>query len=241
MTVVTAQQMIYKSLRLLGVLTSGETPTAAEAQDSLYTLNSLIDSFSSNPEYYFYTADETISLTNGTGSYTIGTDGVPSLNTTRPIRVVGAFVRNTNNTDFPLGLVTEQYWNNILDKTTPGVPEKLLYRPETPNGRIFLYPVPTANLTLHLRLEKMIAPFASLVSTQDLPPGYQRLLELSLAVDQSAEYGTRVTPETMAYLRQSLIDLTTTNLQKLPSSKAGALPPSNVYTNMSAQVPIAPS
>lgn len=236
---VTAQQIIYKSFRLLGVLASGEAPTAAEAQDSLYTLNSLIDSFSSNPEYYYYTNDETKALTATVGTYTIGTGA--DINTTRPIRVVGAFIRtNATNVDSPVGLITEQFWNNIPDKTASGVPTKLLYRPETPNGKILLYPVPTSGLTLHLRLEKTLVAYSSLTSTQDLPPGYQRLLELSLAVDQAPEYGSRAAPETVAFLKQSLADIIRTNFQKLPSSKAGALPPSNVYTNVNMPDSVVP-
>ena len=238
---VTAQQIIYKSFRLLGVLASGEAPTAAEAQDSLYTLNSLIDSYSSNPEYYFYTDDQTEALVSGTGTYTIGTDGTPDINTTRPIRVVGAFVRtNSTSVDSPLGLITEQFWNNIADKTEAGLPTKLLYRPETPNGKILLYPVPTSGLTLHLRLEKTLVPYTSLTNTQQLPPGYQRMLELSLAVDQAPEYGSRASPETVAYLKEQLADVIRTNFQKLPSTKVGALPPSNVYTNVSMPNSIVP-
>lgn len=230
---VTAQQIIYKSLRLLGVLASGEVPTAAEAQDSLYTLNSLIDSYSSNPQYYFYTDDQVKALTATVGTYTIGTSGIPDINTTRPIRVVSAFVRtNSTNVDTQIGIITEQYWNSISNKTTAGVPTKLLYRPETPNGRILLYPVPTSGLTLHVRLEKMLIPYATLISTQQLPPGYQRMLELSLAVDLAPEYGSKAAPETVAYLRQQLADVVNTNLQKLPSSTPGQVVPSNVYASV---------
>ena len=94
---VTAQSLINKSLRLLGVLASGETTTADEAQDSLYSLNSIIDSFSANPQYYFCTQAEQFTLVNGQNTYTIGNDpsASPPANfvTTRPIRIVGAFVR----------------------------------------------------------------------------------------------------------------------------------------------------
>jgi hypothetical protein len=71
---VTAQNLINKSLRLLGVLASGETTTADEAQDSLYSLNSIIDSFSANPQYYFCTQAEQFTLVAGQNTYTIGND-----------------------------------------------------------------------------------------------------------------------------------------------------------------------
>lgn len=300
---ITAQDIIYKSLRMLGVLASGEAPTAAEAQDSLYSLNSLIDSFSANPQYYYYTQDEVFSLTTKgiyaignaavtpasitrssttatvttstphnletgdkmtvsgasqteynvtasitvTGAYTFtytvaGSPVTPATGTitytsadfytTRPIRIVGAFTRDASSVDTPMGVITEQYWNNISDKSsTSATPQKILYRPSFPFGQILVYPVPTGTLSLHLRSEKMVVSYATLTSSQYLPPGYQRLLELSLAVDLAPEYGSRAAPETVAYLKSDLENIMRTNLGKILSSKIGAIPNSNIYTD----------
>jgi len=304
---ITAQQLIYKSLRLLGLLASGEAPTAAEAQDSLYTLNSLIDSFSANPQFYYYTDDELFTMSSGQSAYAIGNSSVsmatltqaanvatvttadphglitgnritvsgavegdynvtaavtvtsattftyaitnnPSspatgtpvfttadFYTTRPIRIVGAFSRISSN-DTPLGLITEQYWNNIEVKSTAATtPTKILYRSSAPFGQVIVYPVPNGSVALHLRAEKMLVQYDSLTDTQYLPPGYQRLLELSLAVELAPEYGSKAAPETVAYLKTALADLVRTNIQKLPSSRIGTVPASNTYTDVTTQ------
>lgn len=300
---VTAQQIIYKSLRLLGVLASGEAPTASEAQDSLYSLNSLIDSFAANPQYYFFTDNEAFTLQSAQASYAIGNSSVvittltqtgnvatattedphglvtgnritvtgttegdynvtaavtvtsattftypiannPSspatgspvftsadFNTGRPIRIVGAFTRS-GSTDTPLGLITEQYWTNIQTKSEAAAPTKLLYRPSAPFGQVVVYPVPTGSTSIFIRAEKMLVSYASLVDSQFLPPGYQRLLELSLAVELAAEYGSKASPESVAYLKTTLADLIRTNIQKLPSSRIGTVPASNTYTDV---------
>jgi hypothetical protein len=233
---VTAQTIINKSLRLLGVLASGETTTADEAQDSLYSLNSIIDSFSANPQYYFCTQAESFLLTNGQGTYTIGNDpdASPPANfvTNRPIRIVGAFVR-ISNVDTPLALITEQYWTNITNKSALGAPTKLLYRPNLPYGQILLYPAPnTSTYTLVIKAERMIGEYATLVSTQYLPPGYQRLLELSLAMELAPEYGTQVKPEILANLRADLDSLIRTNIQPLPVNKTDNVPNTNTTFNM---------
>jgi hypothetical protein len=302
---VTAQQIIYKSLRLLGVLASGEAPSAAEMQDSLYSLNSLIDSINANSQYYYYTGDEIFSLQSGQAAYAIGntsvaissltralsvatvttidphgletgnritvsgatqTDynvtaaitvtslttftyavannpatpatGTPVFTTgdfsvSRPIRIVGGFTRS-GSVDSSIGLITEQYWNNIADKTAASNPPvKLLYRPSAPFGQIILYPTPTSSPpTLHLRAERTIYQYGDFTDTQFLPPGYQRLLELMLAVELAPEYGSRASPETIAYLKTSLADVTRTNIQKLPASKIGAIPATNIYTDV---------
>ena len=298
-----AQDIIYKSLRLLGVLASGEAPSAAEAQDSLYSLNSMIDSVSADPQYYYCTQDEIFSLTASKGNYAIGNasvdiasltsvtttatattsdphglqtgnsvtvsgaspttfnvtatitvtsattftytvvagtspaTGTPVFTTgdfytTRPIRIVGAFTRSAANVDTPLGLITEQYWTNISSKAvTATTPTQVLYRPNAPFGQLIFYPIPSGTLSFHLKSEKMIYAYTSLTDTQYLPAGYQRLLELALAVDLAPEYGARAAPETVAYLKSDLQNIMRTNLAKLPSSKIGAIPNTNVYTD----------
>lgn len=232
---VTAQELIYKSLRLLGVLASGEAPTAAEAQDSLYSLNSIIDSYSANPQFYYATLAEQFTTVNAQSTYTIGNEPgvVPAADfvTNRPIRIVGAFVR-ISNVDTPLALITEQYWTNITSKALAGTPQKLLYRPDAPYGRILLYPTPNAAVSLFIKSEKMIGAYASLVSTQYLPPGYQRLLELSLAMELAPEYGSKVAPESVSNLKMDLDSLIRTNIQKLPNSKIGNIPNSNIYNDV---------
>ena len=232
---VTAQNLINKSLRLLGVLASGETTTADEAQDSLYSLNSIIDSFSANPQYYFCTQAEQFTLVVGQNTYTIGNDPAvfPTANfvTSRPIRIVGAFVR-VNNVDTPLALITEQYWTNIATKSTSGMPAKLLYRPTVPFGQILLYPTPNTSQQIFIKAEKMISVYPTLVSSQYLPPGYQRLLELSLAMELAPEYGTQVKPEILANLRADLDSLIRTNIQPLPVNKTDNFPNTNTTFNM---------
>lgn len=232
---VTAQSLINKSLRLLGVLASGETTTADEAQDSLYSLNSIIDSFSANPQYYFCTQAEQFTLVNGQSTYTIGNDPdtSPAANwvTARPIRIVGAFVR-ISNVDTPLALITEQYWTNIANKAATGTPTKLLYRPNIPYGQVVLYPTPNAAVSIFIKAERMIQPYATLVSTQYLPPGYQRLLELSLAMELAPEYGSQVKPEIIANLRADLDSLIRTNIQPLPVNKTDNVPNTNTTFNM---------
>jgi len=233
---VTAQSLINKSLRLLGVLASGETTTADEAQDSLYSMNSTIDSFSANPQYYFCTQAEQFALVNYQNTYTIGNDpDAPTAAdwvTARPVRIVGAFTR-LNSVDTPLALITEQYWTNITDKAARGKPTKLLYRPNLPYGQVLLYPTPnTPGQTIFIKAERMIAKYATLVSTQYLPPGYQRLLELSLAMELAPEYGSQVKPEIIANLRADLDSLIRTNIQPLPVNKTDNVPNTNTTFNM---------
>ena len=213
-----AQTIINKALRLIGVLASSETPSAAEALDALESLNSLIDAYSSSPVYYYTNLDEAFPLVSGKSTYTIGVGG--EFNTSRPIRVLAAFVRS-GFMDTPLGLITEQYWTNIPDKsTTEAVAAKLLYRPNYPLGEIIVYPVPTSSSQmLHLKTEKTISQYPTLETDHPLPPGYRRLLELTLALDLATEYGTKVSEQTVAFLKADLESIGRINVQAPQTSK----------------------
>ena len=45
------------------------------------------------------------------------------------------------------------------------------------------------------------------------------------------EYGSRAAPETVAYLKSDLENIMRTNMGKILSSKIGAIPNSNIYTD----------
>lgn len=292
----TAQAIINKSLRLLGVLASGEAPTAAEASDSFDSLNSIIDAYSANPSYYFTNLDEVFTLVAAKGNYCIGNASVPITSlvgvtttatattvyphsfqtgnkatisgavegafnvtavvtvtspttftypissttatatgspvctagdfyTSRPIRLLAAFTR-ASTVDSPLAVITEQFWTNIQDKaTTAAIPTKVLYRPNYPFGQILLYGIPTGTPDLHLKSEKTISQYTSLASEQLMPPGYLRLLQLSLAIDLASEYGSRVPEQVVAHLKADLMALMKINMQDLQTSKLQAQTP----------------
>ena len=282
----TAQNIISKSMRMLGVLASGDSATTAELDDGLISLNSIVDSWSADPNFYFTEQDEAFTIVAKVGhcignaaltistltcvtttatATTLGPHGLESGNkvtvsgaveanynvtavatvtgattftytitnttspatgspvvtagdfyTDRPIRIVGAFTRLTT-VDSPLGLITERYWTNIADKqATAAIPTKLLYRPNYPFGQIILYPVPTGTPVLHLKSEKAVSQFSALTTVKVLPPGYQRMLELALAIDIAPEYGTKVSDTVLGSIKanfQSVIEVNQRNLQ----------------------------
>lgn len=276
-------------MRMLGVLASGDSATTAELDDGLISLNSIVDSWSADPNFYFTEQDEAFTIVAKVGhsignasltistltcvtttatATTLGAHGFESgnevtvsgategnynvtavvtvtgpttftytiVNTTspatgtpvvtagdfytdRPVRIVGAFTRMTT-VDSPLGLITEKYWTNIADKqATAAIPTKLLYRPNYPFGQIILYPVPTGTPVLHIKSEKAISQFSSLTAVKGLPPGYQRMMELELAIDIAPEYGTKVSDTVLGSIKQNFQAVVDTNQRNLQTSK----------------------
>lgn len=74
----TAQKIINKALRQLGVIASGDAPTPEEYNDSLDSMNDLIETWQADERAYFSQNDSTFTITTSTGQYAIG-DSVLSI------------------------------------------------------------------------------------------------------------------------------------------------------------------
>ena len=71
---ITALQLITNSMRLLGAVASGESPTTDEQNDALVVLNDLLDSCNNKGLVVFANSNSAFSLIGGQQSYTIGPD-----------------------------------------------------------------------------------------------------------------------------------------------------------------------
>jgi hypothetical protein len=112
----TASDIVSRSLRLIGVLGQGRrTLTANELADGIDALNSMLESFSLERLMVYQILEENFSLVIGTGSYTIGTGG--TFNTTRPVKIENAFLRDSSNNDYSLALIDNAQYDSIPLKT----------------------------------------------------------------------------------------------------------------------------
>ena len=81
----TAGDLINGSLRLLGVLAEGETPSAETAQDALAAMNQMIQSWNTERLAVFSTQDQVVTWPPSTRSRTFGPTGDIVAN--RPIAI----------------------------------------------------------------------------------------------------------------------------------------------------------
>lgn len=189
----TASDLINRALRLIGALEPGESPSAQETADGLTALNAMIDSWQTERLAIYAMQATTKVLTVGDGTYTIGSSG--DINTTRPVRINSAYITK-DSIDYPCDQLTSQGYRSFADKTTTtNIPEYFYYEPTYPLGTIYLYPVPSEAVTLNLNLWVPIQSFATSSTSVSLPPGYERALTYSLAVEIAPEYGKSVSAE----------------------------------------------
>lgn len=189
----TTQQIINRSLRLIGVLASGETPSADESADALTALNAMLDAWRTESLMVYALRDETLTIT-GASSYTIGSGG--ALNTVRPVKIESAYLR-LSGIDYPLHIAQANQWNLIADKsTTSSIPDWLYYETAFPLGKLWLYPIPDSGV-LHLSTWVPFSAFA-LADSVILPPGYEEAITYQLAMRIAPEYGSQAAQEIAA-------------------------------------------
>jgi len=177
----TASDIITRAGRALCYLGRTEVLSAADATDGLACFNEMLQSWSNETLMSYVTLQRNFSLTSGTATYTIGSGG--TINSTRPYDIVSAFLRDSNNNDYPITIVSRQQWDNIGQKTqTSQMPDTLFYSSEYPLGVINIFPVPLLTYQVFFNSTLDQVEYSLLTSTLSLPVGYELAYILNLAL-----------------------------------------------------------
>lgn len=190
--------LIRATLRLIGAISSSETPAADESSDALEALNLMLCSWGASRFLSASTGKVTKVMTGAT-SYTIGVGG--DINTTRPTALY-VVTYTYGGIDYNVEVIDYADYQKIGLKTVSGtIPEYIVLKPDNPLSTIFLYPIPTTGtLTLD-----SIRPATDLTLADDLPypPEWIRALKFNLAIELSPEFGFKVSPELVALAQES--------------------------------------
>lgn len=210
--------LIRASLRKIGALSLGEGVLDIEEipglvyTDLLQTLQVMLRSWAQHKIMVFASTKESVSLVPSQSLYTWGTNG--NINSDRPHKVLNAFIRDSNNSDNYVNIISENEYNNIANKSTQGRPSSLFYHPKFPLGNIYLYPTPQISESLFLTSLK---PFTETSSIDDIsatisfPPNYEEAIIYNYAVRIAPENGISVPNEVMMIADSSYRDLTGLN------------------------------
>ena len=174
----TALSIINRAAELIGYKDPDEALSGNESESFLGALNALVDSWNTRRLYIVTVADTTVSVS--ASPVTIGAG--QTVNVTRPVRIEDGSFTRFGGIDYAIEMLTREQYNSITDKTvTSSFPTVAYYDAGLPTGMIYLWPVPTAAIELHLMLQSQLAQFADLATDYSIAPGYRRALEYSLA------------------------------------------------------------
>lgn len=192
----TAGELINGSLRLIGVLAEGETPSAETSQDALVAMNQMIDSWNTERLSVFSTQDQVFIWPAGQLSRTLGPSGDFVGN--RPVMLDEAtYYRDpSTNVSYGIKFINQQQYDGIAVKTvTSTYPQVVFTNMTYPNIEMFVYPRPIRDLEWHfISVEELTQP--ALLNTElTFPPGYLRAFRYNLACELAPEFGVEPSPQ----------------------------------------------
>ena len=191
----TAGDIINGSLRLLGVLAEGETPSAETSQDALTAMNQMIDSWNTERLSIFSTQDQVFEWPPNVLSRTLGPSGDFVGN--RPVLFDDAtyFKDPASGISYGIKFINQQQYDGIAVKTvTSTYPQVIWVNMSYPNVEMYVYPKPTKLLEWHfVSVEELTQP-ATLATTLSFPPGYLRAFRYNLACEMAPEFGVEPPP-----------------------------------------------
>jgi hypothetical protein len=192
----TAGDIINGSLRLLGVLAEGETPSAETSQDALRAMDQMIDSWNTERLAVFATQDQVFTWPAGILSRTLGPTGDFVGN--RPILLDDAtyFKDPSTGISYGIKMINQQQYDGIAVKTVSSTFPQVIFTNMTyPDIEMFIYPRPTRALEWHfISVEELTQP-ATLDTNLTFPPGYLRAFRYNLACELAPEFGVEPSPQ----------------------------------------------
>lgn len=218
----TALDLIKGSMRLVGIIATGETPTSDEANDGLNTLNDLLETWSTQSLAVNGEANEIFATIAGQATYTIGPAG--NFNTVRPVRISGGYC-TFGGVDFPVdtGMAQGEYDAIALKTMQQPIVERLMYVNDNPLGRITLWPVPSGIIPLVLGTSRILTSIAALTTVIAFPPGYYITMKHALGIMLAPDYGATPSAEVIEIARAGMASLKRANKTRSLASFDSAL------------------
>ncbi len=226
----TAADIINEAASLIGVKSEGDPLSPEGSQSALTRLNSMVASMSNESLIIYQQSDEVFTFPANETYQTIGIG--EDFNTTWPIQVLQqTFSRNSSvapGVDFALEVINQAQYNSISVKgntVTGPYPQLLYFDRDYPVGKIYIWPVLTSAVELHLATNKQLSSFAGLTTSVILPPGYEEMLTFNLALRMAPSYSVSPSPEVKQFAMESKRNLkrvnATNDVMDLPASLPG--------------------
>ncbi len=195
----TYRDLVAGALRLIGVIGDSETPTSYQAENALFALKEMLDSWNSDGLMIFTSTFHELSLSTQKSDWTIG-PGAEIDVTVRPSQITGAWVKQNASTsspiDLPMSVLTPSEWGDIRSKTvSSNIPRFVYLNNDWPTATLYLWPVPQVNDTkLVLLFESVLDADLTLDTVETLPPAYRQAIRFNLAALIAPEYGMEASP-----------------------------------------------
>lgn len=108
----------------------------------------------------------------------------------RPLRIIDAFIRNPQNFDTELDIISQQEYDIYGDKFSEGIPNQIYYDNQLINGQMYVINVPVEDgYTVFATTQRMFEDMSAADDDFDFPQEWFQALKWGLASELAEEYG----------------------------------------------------
>lgn len=190
----TIQDLVTSSYMGLGIrsIAISQLPTPNESNYAVTLLNEFISTLSGRRLLKTALTQEQFTITSASATYKIGIGS--AFNTSVPISIESAFIRDQNGEDWDLKIIYKPEYDSMNDKTyVQSFPWALCYDPgetvqATRAGTIIIYPEPDQNYTLFIESIKSFVA-VKITDAYNFPEGYQEFLKYNLMLRLCVPFG----------------------------------------------------
>jgi hypothetical protein len=215
-----AFDIITDAMRECGALGAVAQPKGNDARDGVRKLNDIIEDATLNRMMTPALLEQSLSWPAFAQSRAIGevtplppnTYGLP-----RPMRIEEASYINPGSTsEIKIKVIQQDEYTKIRDKLTQSAIRYLYYRPDFPQGTLFVQPIPVQTVTLKIWYVRALLLFENPQSEIQLLPGYRRFLKYTLAVEMAPQWTRREASATIQRMAaQAKANIKRQNIQAL--------------------------
>lgn len=200
---IVAIDLIKTSMRLIGAIATGETPSADEAADGLRALNDVLERWSIESLAVYGNLPEVYATVAGQSLYSYGPGG--NWDAPRP-----AFISNLYTTvdgmDYPAQeWALEEYNAVALKSQRQPIVERWVFVNDAPLAQVILWPTPSRSTPITLDTPRILTQVAAISTTMTLPPGYASALQYAVAEELAPQYGSPIDVSARARAAKALI------------------------------------
>ena len=197
----TPQQVIFSALRLLGVIELGVTPDTNTLNNGLQVLNIMLKAWQTQGIKIWTIEELLLTPVQGQQSYIIGPSG-PGLVANKPLRIIQAFLRDSNsNTDRWVMVISKNEYNLLGNKQSQGAINSIFYDAGVSSGTLYTYNAAdqysAQNTVLHMFSQRPIEDLNLVTDPFDLPQEWMQALRWGLAAELMMEYGVPIRSQAM--------------------------------------------
>ena len=210
----TVRDVCTGALRLLGVTQPGRAPSAAQMTTAVYSLRSMLESWSVQDLTIYQTTTEVFTFVPNQMDYTMGPTG--DWVTDRPTHVNYVYVRFAQGSgtpvDTPVQILNDAQRAAITAKTINSpIPTTVYINNEYPNIKLSFWPVPNSTYEAVIWSDKQLHQFNNISEDLAFPPGYEQAIRYNLALNLAPEFGQEPTATIVETALRSLAQVKMNN------------------------------